>query len=103
MGKLTELKNVEDIVRDILMDFPAARNSDDVLYFMVCKSINAISINLPFGDIVLNRKRHGFPAYASVARAGRNVRRLHPELSGKDDVEGHRKENEAAFKEFAKV
>lgn len=101
MGKATELNTTHEIVKEVLTHFPAARNSDDVLYMMVCERIDAISINLSFKDIILNRKEHGYPAYTSVARAGRKVRRRHPELSGNSTVEGHRKVNEQIFKEYA--
>ena len=103
MGKATELKTTEELVKEILTRFPDARNSDDVLYIKVCQRIDAISINLPFKDIILNRKAHGYPAYVSVARSGRKLRRMYPELSGNDTVEGHRKVNEEVFKEYSKT
>ncbi len=99
----TKLKAITEIVKEVLTQYPEARNSDDILYFLVCKKIDAISLNRPFKDIILNRKDYNYPALTYVARAGRKVREHHPELSGDGNVEGHRKENEKAFEEYSKT
>jgi hypothetical protein len=90
------------LVKEILTHFPDARNSDDILYYLVCKHIDAISLNLPFKEVLLNRKSHGYPPYDCVARAGRKARERNPELAGSGNVEGYRKENEKIFHEYAK-
>lgn len=103
MGKTTELKNTTALVKDVLTKHPVARNSDDVLYYLVCKRIDAISLNMPFKEVILNRKKHGYPSFTYVARAGRKVRERNPELAGIDDVERYREENELIFEEYAKT
>lgn len=102
MDTIAELKHTTERVKEILIKYPEARNSDDVLYYLVCKSIDAISLNMPFKDVLLNRKKHGYPKYSHVARTGRKVREENPELKGNAVVEEYREENEVIFEEYAK-
>lgn len=102
MDKMTELNTVTALVEEVMRNFPASRNSDDTLYLMVCERVDAISINMSFKDIILNRKEYGYPAYECVARAGRKVRARYPELKGNIFVEEKREENKEIFKEYAK-
>ena len=102
MTRLDELESIGVIVEDILRYNPDTRNSDDALYISVCRRINSAAINLPFEEIIKNRKEYGYPAYTYVARVGRRIREKNPTLAGRDDVEGHRKVNEEVFREYAK-
>ena len=103
MSKATELRKITELVKEILTLYPEARNSDDKLYFLVCRTINTEGLNKPFNEVVLNRKTYGYPAPTYVARAGRKARERYPELSGSDIVENHREENELLFEEYAKT
>lgn len=102
MGKATELKTTTNIVKQVLTAYPDARNSDDILYFLVCKYINPLTMNLPFSEVLLKRKELGVPAFESVRRTRQKVQAQNPELSGNTTVEGYRKVNEQVFKEYAR-
>lgn len=102
MDKAKELKNTTSIVKDILEQDAFARNSDDYLYYMVCKHTNEIVIHLPFWKVMLNRKQYKFPSFKSVERARRKLQQEFPEFSGNADVEAQREVNEEVFKEYAR-
>ena len=102
MKKTKELKTTTDIVKDILEHDPASRNSDDYLYYMVCRSIDGISVHLPFWKVMLNRKEYNFPAFESVRRVRQKMQEKYPELSGDSTVEAHRILNEEVFREYAR-
>lgn len=102
MGKATELKNTTERVKRILINEPATRNSDDLLYLKVCESINVVAVNVPFKEMLLKRKEWGLPPFESVRRSRQKVQAENPELSGNTSVEGHRKLNEEVFREYAR-
>lgn len=101
MGKITELKTTTDKVLHALREYPETRNSDDLLYYRVCKSIDEVSVNASFAQIMINRKNYGFPAFESVRRSRQKIQAIYPELCGNPDVEGARRLNEDIFKDFA--
>lgn len=103
MSKSTELRKITELVKEVLTLYPEARNSDDKLYFLVCRTINTEGLNKPFNEVVLNRKAYGYPAPTYVARAGRKARERYPELSGSEEVEEEREINEIIFEEYAKA
>ena len=102
MGKSKELKNTTELVRQMLQKYPDTRNSDDMLYFRVCESINVIYVNLPFYAVILNRKKYNFPAFESVRRTRQKLQAEFPELAAVSIVEDARDVNEKAFREYAK-
>ena len=102
MSKAKELKSTTDIVKKILEQDEFARNSDDYLYYMVCKQVNEIMVHLPFWKVMLNRKQYKFPSFKSVERARRKLQRTNPEFSGDADIEAQREVNEEVFKEYAR-
>ena len=102
MNTTKELKSTTDIVKRILEEDAFARNSDDYLYFMVCRQKNEIMVHLPFWKVMLNRKQYKFPSFKSVERARRKLQRSHPEFYGDADVEAQRELNEEVFKEYAR-
>ena len=102
MNKAKELRSTTDIVKEILEKDDFARNSDDYLYFMVCRHKNEIMVHLPFWKVMLNRKQYKFPSFKSVERARRKLQRSHPEFYGDADVEAQRELNEEVYKEYAR-
>ena len=102
MNKSKELKTTSKIVKIILEQNPYARNSDDFLYIKVCEKVNDISINLPFKQVMENRKLYGLPPFESVRRCRQKIQATHPELAGCDDVEAQRKLNEETFRDYAR-
>lgn len=106
MGKLNELKTTEKLVQDILERCPETRNSDNVLYIKVCKTIgeeNGINIDkMSVPNFFLSLKDIGLPPISTVGRCRRKLVRKYPELKGNDAVEYGREENEEAFKKYAR-
>lgn len=102
MDKTKELKTTTNLVREILEHDPAARNNDDYLYYVVCSRINDASMNLPFCEVILNRKSYNLPAFESVRRSRQKMQEKHPELSGESAVEAYRGINEEIFREYAR-
>ena len=102
MNKAEELKNTRKRVLEILEKDERARNSDDYLYYMVCRSIDDISVHLPFWKVILNRKDFKYPAFESVRRSRQKIQHDIPELAGDSDVEAQRVLNEETFTDFAR-
>lgn len=102
MNKAKELNTTTELVKDILEHDPAARSSDDYLYYMVCRKIDGNSVNLPFWKVMLNRKEYNFPAFESVRRVRQKMQAKNPELSGDSTVEAYREMNEEVFREYAR-
>lgn len=100
------IEKTSQLVKRILQDDSQARNSDDYLYYMVCKKIanksgytmNEISVF----EFLLNRKKYGFPPYETVERARRKIQEKHPELAANSDVEAQRILNEEEFRNYAR-
>lgn len=102
MSKSKELKNTSAIVKEVLENNPAARNSDDTLIFAVCSKINPLCTGLSFGTVIANRKALGLPAFETIRRARQKLCTEHPELCGNSTVEAHRKLNEDVFRDYAR-
>lgn len=102
MSKSKELKTITAIVKDILVNDPQSRNSDEYLYYKVCQKVGGRFVTLPFWQVVVNRKKYGLPSYETVGRARRKLQETHPELAGNSTVEAHRMLNEEVFKDYAR-
>lgn len=102
MSKSKELKNATAIVKDLLVNNPQTRNSDDYLYYKVCERISPECINQKFWYVLLNRKLFGLPAFESVRRSRQKLQETYPELAGNGKVEGYRALQEELFREYAR-
>ncbi len=106
MNKSIEIKTTTDIVKEVLKAHEKARNCDDYLYFLVCSIIgkqNGFDAeNMTLAHFLLYRKEFKLPSYETVGRARRKIQQCHPELAGKDVVEGHRTANEEIFRRYAR-
>ena len=102
MNKSQELKSTAKIVFEMLEKCPETRNSDDMLYFRVCESIDDTIIDSPFWKVIINRKQYNYPAYESVRRTRQKLQAEFPELAGCDEVEAERTLMEAIYREYAR-
>lgn len=102
---LEELHTMKEIVKEILVLDPRARNSDSYLYLKVIqKQAMQKRVNLRFLSVVSffsNLNEHGFANYESVGRVRRKLQNEFPELSGREPVQAARRENEEVFREWA--
>ena len=102
---MNDLKNVTQVVKEILQNNERARNSDSILYLEVLqlysfrsgKSLNMISV--PY--FLTHMDDLGFPAFETVRRTRQKVQETNPNLAASEKVRGFRKENEKEFKAYA--
>lgn len=97
-----DLYKVADIVKDILQENEQARNSDKLLYFEVCKRLNAWVLDERLGDFLLTFSDYNLPQFESVGRARRKIQAQFPELRPIKDVEVGRYERSIDYEKFAR-
>lgn len=102
MNKSKEIRTTQEVVKEVMEQDSAARNSDDYLIFAVCKRFNPVCVDMPFETVVRNRKSLGLPVFETIRRTGQKLRAAHPELAGDVEVQEQRKENEKIFRDYAK-
>ena len=102
---MDELKNTAKAVKSALMTDAKARNSDEYLYFLVCKErLENIGIDiktLSFERALLWRKVYKLPPFETVRRARQKIQSKHPELSGCVAVEAARTNKISDYRAFA--
>lgn len=107
MSKSTELKTTTELVKELLQRFPDTRNSDNILYYRVLQHIGkehgvdleqmpVLRFFVQFKDLKV------FPAFETVRRTRQKTQQAYPELAACDTVEGHRIENERAYRDYAR-
>lgn len=102
---MNDLKNVTQVVKEILKTNEKARNSDSFLYLEVLRfyaykngtSLNMISV--PY--FLLHMDDLGYPPFESVRRARQKIQATYPDLAASKKVEEYRTENEKTFKAYA--
>lgn len=99
---MDDLRTTADIVKKVLQNYPASRNSDDMLYVFVCKETNPKCIEKSFIDVLLARKEYGIPAFETVRRTRQKVQAECPELAAAERIKTARAEKEPEFREFAR-
>lgn len=103
--KRTEIKTIQDLVEEILIDCRAARNSDNILEFKVYqtllekqgKDITQISAAMLF----LNMKNYGLPGPETIRRTRQKLQADNPYLRGDADITAKRTKNEKVYKDYA--
>ena len=103
---MNELRNTTDLVKEALKSNPKARNSDNYLYYLICKAKLAAAdmdvSKVSLKDGLLRRNEWGLPAFETVRRTRQKIQQHNPELAGTADVEAHRAIREEAFREYAR-
>lgn len=103
---MDELRNTKKLVHETLLNSKRARNSDNYLYYIICKAklaAKGIDIDsISFQDGLINRNDYGLPAFETCRRARQRLQAQFPELAGTEEVESYRAIREEAFREFAK-
>lgn len=103
---MDELRITKQLVHAALKTSEQCRNSDNFLYYVVCKAklaAKGISIDeISFKDALLRRNELGLPVFESCRRSRQKLQREFPELAGTAEVEAMRVVNEEAYREFAK-
>ena len=74
------MKQIQDNVEMLLEEYPATRNDDGLLYYMMCKRANPAVTGMSFGMVIQNMGTLGIPNYESVRRARQKLQEHKPEL-----------------------
>lgn len=102
---MNDLKNVTQVVKEILVNNEKARNSDSILYLEVLQLYsykNGTSLNMLSVPYFLSHMDDlGFPAFETVRRTRQKIQATYPHLAASDKVRGFRTENEENFKAYA--
>lgn len=103
---MAKLKKVQDLVLQILVEHPATRNSDEVLYECVVQhrgsEIGVDISNMPFCHVLRNLGKWGIPSFKSVERARRKVQEHYPNLASDKKIAQMRKEQEDEYRKYSK-
>lgn len=95
-----------NLVWEVLLNNRAARNSDNVLYLLVCDrrlKEKGLSVDkLSFKEGLLAQKEYNLPNFETVRRTRQKLQAQFPELIGSKDVSGGRTKREKAFREYAR-
>lgn len=100
---MNNLYDLTGLVHDILKENEQARNSDNLLFYLVCKRLCPYALEDKFGDVLMTFSDYDLPHYESVGRARRKVQEAHPELAGNRLVKRWRAEKEAEFREYGRA
>ncbi len=101
------IKEVSNLVHELLINEPACRNSDNILYWRVLqtmgsrKGIDVEKMSVP--TLLFHMKEYGLPSIESVGRARRKIQEHNPELCADDDVEAYREVLEEEYREYASL
>ena len=103
---MDNLRNTKNLVKNALETSVKARNSDNYLYYLVCKAVMTARgediDSLSFQEGLLYREKFHLPAYETVRRARQKIQQVNPDLAATAEVEAERAIREEAFREFAR-
>lgn len=101
--EVKEFIRLEDEIKQILIDNPATRNDDMLLYIMYASKKNII--DREFVCCFYNkeaRKKYNIKSFTAVERARRKIQAQCPELAS-ERVKNARAKEEEDYKEYARV
>ena len=96
---MARVNRVQDIVFEILQDYPETRGDDFLLVLEVYKRFAPVGES--FESILRRHIEIGLPSFASIVRARRKLQVMHPELI---DIEAAdvREIEEEFYREYAR-
>lgn len=102
---MDEIKSVAKLVKNALETDDKTRNSDDYLYYFVCREVlknKDIDIKtIPFETALLWRNVYKLPPFETVRRARQKIQSEIPELCGTETVRRKRAEKMIEYRGFA--
>lgn len=84
---MNKLYKVEDTVKEVLKEVPAARDDDFVLVAHVYYKLDPEIVGTPFNIVMLGHKELGLPYFESISRARRKLQAEYEELRATKEVE----------------
>lgn len=67
------MKGLTEIIADIMLNDPATRDSDAILYHAVCSRIAPAAMSAPYGVVIQNLTKYNLPSYDTVTRLRRKI------------------------------
>lgn len=98
---MKDLYTTQGLVSEVLRQYPETRNSDELLYLVICKLINPKVARMPYEKVVLEANNLGLPKYDSISRCRRKVQADYKELRGNERTTGYRFLRWKVFREYA--
>lgn len=94
-------KEVQDIVKKVLLENEKAREDDFVLISDVLEIVCPKTKDMTIGYVLLNSKELGIPPFASITRARRKIFKENPELCP-ERIRKIREQEEKRYREWSK-
>lgn len=80
---VNDIKRVKEVVREILVAIPGARDDDDLLYLLVCQEMCEKPLcEISLVDAFMHRKELNLPPFESVRRTRQRWQESCPVLRG---------------------
>ena len=98
------LKTVENMVLNVLISTPDARDDDMRLYYYVCRdciSETHGNTHLSFEEVMTNYKELGCPGFESVRRTRQKIQTILPELGCSPAARRRRNNGVIAYTNYA--
>ena len=103
---MDNIRCVSNIVWEILLNNRPARNSDNVLYMLVCEKRlmeKGLTVDkISFKEGLLSHKEYNLPNFETVRRTRQKLQAQFPELNGSERVTEGRTKREKVFREYAR-
>lgn len=94
---MKKIKELEKIVRSILIEKPATRGDDDLLYLCVLDTKGIDLAKVSAESFLLNYRHEGLPTVETVGRCRRKIQAEREDLKPSPDVVLKRKKFENSF------
>lgn len=99
---MAKLDSIENVVLQVLENWPDTRSDDFRLMARVCDVICPDVLYRSFGGVMLFHDTHKLPNWKSIERARRKIQAKRPDLVDPKTAKARKKE-EAEYREYAKA
>ena len=100
------IRGTANLVWEVLVDSRNARDSDNILYLLVCDkrlSEKGLSVGrISFKEAFMAQKQLNLPNFETVRRTRQKLQAQFPELAGSKTVKESRAKREQVFREYAR-
>lgn len=100
------IRGTANLVWEILLNNRAARNSDNLLYSLVCErrlQEKGLTLDkITFKEGLLAQKEYNLPNFETVRRTRQKLQAQFPEVTGAKKVKEFREKREKIFREYAR-
>ena len=98
---MVQLKELERVVKEILMELPKTRGDDDLLYIHVLDKMKINVKQISIESFLMNYRRFGVPTIESVGRCRRKIQTSCEELKPTPEIGLKRKKVEQSFYNYS--